>query len=286
MRLPALFLLAILLAISSFALSNKDKELLTAAGRGDTEKVRATLAAGADVEVRDKNGRTPLMLAAQRGDLEILRLVLAKGAKQDLRDKNGLTAYGLALLLPSGRREPVLALLTKPPLLRIAADAAWVPESMTSSCYLSRPELAQNIERLHLDALTVGAYADYARINGKDTVDIVRADAEGLRSSASEIDASDTGADAVLELAVRPGVFCSGDADKIYLAIDVSLLRAGQKAPIWKKTFGGGLRGLHTRNVNTPSQYPKYFEGWARDQVDSIYWESLRELVRQTEPGK
>ena len=276
----------LVLGISAFAVSNKDKDLMSAARRGDLETVRATLSAGADVNIRDKDGRTPLMFAAQRGDIEVARLLLQKGANPNLRDNDGLTAYGFALLLPPGKREPVLAVVPESPLLRIAADAAWLPESMTSSCYLSRVELAQNIEKLHLDALVVGAFADYARLNGKGTVDIVRADAEGLRSSASEMDASQTGVDAVVELAVRPGVFCSGQADKIYLAIDAALLRPGKKAPVWKKTFGGGLRGLNTRPVTSPSQYPTYFEGWAKAQIGSIYQQALREMVRQTEPGK
>ena len=273
-----------LLAVSAFALSNKDKDLLSAAHRGNIASVRATLAAGAGVECRDKDGRTPLMLAAQAGYVEIVRLLLEKGAKPDSRDNDGLRAYNLAELLPLGKREPVLALLPKPAVLRIAADAAWLPESMVSSCFLSRPELAQNIETLHLDALAVGAFADYARRNGRDIVDVVRADAEGLKSSAAEMDASETGADAIIELAVRPGVFCSAPSDRIYLAIDVRVLRAGNRTPIWQKTFGGGLRGLNTRTVTSPSQYPTQFEKWARDQIAPIYSEAMRQLLREPPP--
>jgi hypothetical protein len=87
--------------------------------------------------------------------------------------------------------------------------------------------------------------------------------------------------DAVVALAVRPGVFCSGQGDNIYLAIDVRLMRTGEKAPIWQKTYGGGLRGLHTRTVDSPSQYPAYFEDWAKGQIASIYSEALRELLRR-----
>jgi hypothetical protein len=270
----------LLLGISAFALSNKEKDLLDAARRGNIQAVRSTIAAGAGVECRDKDRRTPLMLAAQSGDPDVVRLLLEQGAKPGSRDKDGLTAYGLALGLPAGKREPVLAALPKPAPVRLAADTAWLPESMTSSCYLSRPDLADNIERLHLDAIAAGAFAEYARANGKDFVDIVRADAEGPRTGASEMEISETGVDAVIALAVRPGVFCSSQGDSVYLAIDVRLMRAGQKEPVWRKTYGGGLRGLHTRTVNSPSQYRAYFEEWVRNPIASIYAEALRELLR------
>ena len=201
LRLVVLFVLA----IPAVASGNKDKDLLDAAHRGDIPAVRAALSAGADVETRDKNGRTPLILAAELGNVDMLRLLLEKGAKPDSRGKNGFTAYGTALLLPPGQREKVLPVLPKPPLLRLAAESAWLPESMASSCYLSRPELAENIDKLHLDAVVVGAFADYARLKGKDVVEVVRAEAEGARTSAAEMDASETGVDAVVELAVRPG---------------------------------------------------------------------------------
>jgi len=47
--------------------------------------------AGADVNVKDLYGGTPLHVAARNGDREIVELLLAKGARRDARDSNGKT---------------------------------------------------------------------------------------------------------------------------------------------------------------------------------------------------
>jgi ankyrin repeat protein len=51
------------------------------------------LAKGADVSLKDKDGRTPLYLAAESADGDIVKLLLDKGAKIDTKDdKSGFTA--------------------------------------------------------------------------------------------------------------------------------------------------------------------------------------------------
>ncbi|BDI29600.1 hypothetical protein CCAX7_16510 [Capsulimonas corticalis] len=64
------------------------------------EQVRALLEGGADVNVGDQFGWTPLMFAASRGDHEIARLLLECGARIDIVGTDGKTALTLA----SGRR--------------------------------------------------------------------------------------------------------------------------------------------------------------------------------------
>ncbi|MEY6568181.1 hypothetical protein AB8B12_25270, partial [Streptomyces sp. PGLac3x] len=54
-----------------------EARLIAAAEAGDTEGVKAALAAGARTEVSDASGRTPLLLAA--------------GATPDLGDRDGVT---------------------------------------------------------------------------------------------------------------------------------------------------------------------------------------------------
>ena len=56
-------------------------ELLTAAKRGEVEKVKAVLAEGANLETTDSLlGATPLQLAAQGGHKDIVKLLLDAGA--------------------------------------------------------------------------------------------------------------------------------------------------------------------------------------------------------------
>ena len=70
--------------------------LLTAAARGDDAAVRAALAAGAEVNTTDSNGRTALMLAAERGHHATVRALLDGGADAGRADRQGLTAVDLA----------------------------------------------------------------------------------------------------------------------------------------------------------------------------------------------
>src|ERR1035441_7051931 len=76
-------------------------DILEAARKGNATEIAALLKKGADLEARDKQGRTPLMLAAQYGRTASVRLLLDKGAKPDARDSHHWNAYMLALLAPS-----------------------------------------------------------------------------------------------------------------------------------------------------------------------------------------
>src|SRR6266567_5071322 len=98
-------------------------DLLSAARKGQAERVAEFLGKGAPLEAKDKNGRTPLMLAAQHGHAEVARLLLAKGAETGARDRQGWTAFGLALFSSSGAHDEVLRILPQPPRLRLAVDA-------------------------------------------------------------------------------------------------------------------------------------------------------------------
>jgi len=66
-------------------------ELVAAAGAGDAAAVRRVLAAGADVDGRDRTGRTPVTAAALGEHVEAARVLIAAGADVDLQDdeRNG-----------------------------------------------------------------------------------------------------------------------------------------------------------------------------------------------------
>ncbi|MEV7119991.1 ankyrin repeat domain-containing protein [Kitasatospora griseola] len=63
-----------------------DQRLLGAAHTGDVAAVRAALAAGANLEARDPQGRTALLTAALADQLAVAELLVAAGADPDAQD--------------------------------------------------------------------------------------------------------------------------------------------------------------------------------------------------------
>ena len=64
--------------------------------RGNIEAVKQHLAAGTDVDARDKEDKTPLKHAAYRGYKETVELLIAKGADVNAKDEDGRTALDWA----------------------------------------------------------------------------------------------------------------------------------------------------------------------------------------------
>jgi ankyrin repeat protein len=73
-----------------------NKGLLDAAFVGDFVRVRELLHRGADVNVRDQDGRTPLFSAVLGGSVGLLGLLLESGADVNARDNDGWTALHFA----------------------------------------------------------------------------------------------------------------------------------------------------------------------------------------------
>ena len=70
-----------------------------------TEVVKLLLERGAQVDLQDNNGQSPLMWASNMGQTEVVKLLLERGAQVDLRDNNGDSAPMLAF--QSGHIETV-----------------------------------------------------------------------------------------------------------------------------------------------------------------------------------
>lgn len=67
-----------------------------AAMNGDTGPLKALLAAGAPVNVRDRDGATPLHMAAYASRLEATQLLLQAGADPALKTDSGRDALSMA----------------------------------------------------------------------------------------------------------------------------------------------------------------------------------------------
>jgi ankyrin repeat protein len=61
------------------------------------ESVKALLDAGADPNLTDPRGVTPLMMAAGYGYTDIVTILLKRGADMKLRDRDGATALDFAI---------------------------------------------------------------------------------------------------------------------------------------------------------------------------------------------
>ncbi len=70
------------------------RQALDCARAGETEVLRAMLAAGMPINLRDAKGNTLLMLACYHQHLEAAELLLARGADPDLRNDRGQTPLG------------------------------------------------------------------------------------------------------------------------------------------------------------------------------------------------
>ena len=67
-------------------------QLFAAAASGDTTQIRALLQSGANCNVQNEEGATPLMLAAATGQLDAIKALLEGGAEVNAKDPQGWTA--------------------------------------------------------------------------------------------------------------------------------------------------------------------------------------------------
>lgn len=94
--------------------------LHAAAAGGDTAAIDRLIAAGADLEARDGNGRTPLMVAAFRQDDAAARALIAAGANPNALDNQSYDVITIA------------AVLDDLDMLKLAIASGGYPRAITS----------------------------------------------------------------------------------------------------------------------------------------------------------
>jgi len=277
---------AILLAAASYMVAaDVPMDILEASRKGRTKEIEAFVAKGADLEARDKEGRTPLMLAAQYGHVKAVRVLLDKGAKPDARDNRRWNAYMLALLGPSGgvihtTHEAVLKLLPQPQRFRLAIIASWAPgKTLFSSCFLHPEDMTDHMRQLHPDGMVIEAFQHAAASSGRDLIAIVSADGRGNSDVSERPTPEDV--DAILTLQVEPGATCVQQVDELTMLIHAALNRPQDQAPLLEKTFGGGVRaGVRGEAANNANQHGPIYKAWAKSQAGALYLAVLTALLR------
>ncbi|MBN2594634.1 MAG: ankyrin repeat domain-containing protein [Sedimentisphaerales bacterium] len=108
--------------------------LYIAINKKHTEIAQFLIEKGADVNIRDNRGRTPVHLAVETGQKDIVEALIAKGADLNVLDSNADNALTLArknnqteiteLLLKNGAKEPDLSLLQRDRLYSLPGGQA------------------------------------------------------------------------------------------------------------------------------------------------------------------
>jgi ankyrin repeat protein len=81
---------------ATLATAGVNEGLMQAAKHGDLPEVKRLVAKAAEINAKDRDGRTALMLASENGYGEVVQALLAKGADVNSKDNNGATALMLA----------------------------------------------------------------------------------------------------------------------------------------------------------------------------------------------
>jgi uncharacterized protein len=67
--------------------------------RGHIEELQRLLAAGSDIDARDRHGQTALMRAARHGHCQMVEWLIERGAARNHTAKYGLSALMLAVII-------------------------------------------------------------------------------------------------------------------------------------------------------------------------------------------
>lgn len=141
--------------------------------------VRGLLSSGADPDLANNHGTTPLMAAAMCSNVEMIRTLLAAGAKPALTDSEGRTALDFAL--DRAPTEEVLAALVKD------GDTTQVTKLTHALVAATKAGNTALMKAL----ISVGADLDFDQLEGHDHLKLLaiaqRSSLLGIRTSRDEI---------------------------------------------------------------------------------------------------
>ena len=78
------------------SLNTSNQYLLRAVARGSLQGTMQAIEDGADINIQDYNGQTPLHISFSRNNLAVADFLMQLGARDDIRDLNGLTPRNMA----------------------------------------------------------------------------------------------------------------------------------------------------------------------------------------------
>ena len=104
-----------------------------ASDRGYEKIVSLLIAKGADINARDDVNETPLHIAADRGYFKIVKILVTNGADVNLQDTNGHTPLHIAI--QSGYKKTVKFLLENGADATIKDNYGRIPSQMPTICY-------------------------------------------------------------------------------------------------------------------------------------------------------
>ncbi|MDB6169918.1 MAG: hypothetical protein JWM88_2782 [Verrucomicrobia bacterium] len=129
--------------------------------REKPEAVAQFLSAGADVNVADDEGGTPLIYAAQFGDLALMKTLVARGAKVGPLDRKGNSALSYLASGPAYKNEAVAFLIAQKAPLQIVNDEGRMPLHLAAMRTCSPADAPHQTELLRL-LVQAGADPDAA----------------------------------------------------------------------------------------------------------------------------
>jgi hypothetical protein len=105
----------------------RDMELMVAVSAGDAARVKSLIEAGADVELRDNGGWTPLISAARRGHVQVVEVLLEHGANPNVSESDNMAMTPLTWAVSDDDPRMVQALLAHGADVNVANGAGYTP---------------------------------------------------------------------------------------------------------------------------------------------------------------